>query len=112
MVLVNVKEFDQHKFYLLTHKIKNTKFEVLDMPHKETQEYDHNDWKMMGSRYRDDERIARMVIGDIYAANNMNLEKAKKAFLAMSSVEIEPYIKKAVNESASADYWYTFEKEY
>lgn len=105
MILVNIDEFDKQRFYLLTHKIKNIKsqFDV---------DLDKQDWAMKGRRYSDDERIARMVIGDLYVDCNFDLEAAKSKFLSFNSFEIEPYIKNAVLESASADYYYTYEKDW
>lgn len=103
MVLVNVQEFDQYRFSLLVAKIKNIKeqFDVSD-----SSQY------LKSSRYNDNERIARMVVGNIYAEMNYNLEAAKSKFLQLNSEEIVPYIKTAVLDSASADHWYTYEKQW
>lgn len=102
MVLVDVEQFDQQRFYLLTHKIKQIKESLIDF----------SAMKMKGRRYRDDERIARMVVGEIYRECDFDLEKAKVRFVAMSSAEIEPIIKFCANDAANADYWYTYEKQW
>lgn len=109
MIIVSKKEFDQHKLYLLIHKIKQTKDQYLDMgPDEDSPTEDLR----YGYRVKDDERIAKMVLGYIYRDSNYDIEKAKKAFLQISSIDIEKYIRDAVKDSASADHWYTYEKEY
>lgn len=105
MIVVNKNEFDKQRFYLLTHKIKNIKSQYDSI-------IDADDMAVKGSRYKDDERIARMVVGIIYGECKFNLEEAKLRFLAMDSVEIESYIEEAVVESAQCDYHYTYEKEW
>lgn len=104
MVLVNINEFDQQRFYLLTHKIKLTKAYYDNL----LNDNEH----LRGRRYDDDSRIAQMIVGDIYKECGFDLEASKKKFLALNSVDIEPYVKKAVLESASADYYYTYEKRW
>ena len=90
---------------LLTAKITNTK-----------DQYDSHiasdNMMMKGSRYNDDARIARMVIGIFYAESGYDYEKANAKFISLNSVEMEPYIKRAVLESASSDYYYTNEKQW
>ncbi len=105
MIVVNKDKFDKQRFYLLTHKIKQIKSQY-------DSAIESDDMSMKGSRYNDDDRIARTVVGIIHAECDLNLDRSKLRFLAMDSVEIEPYIKQAVLESASADYYYTYEKEY
>lgn len=105
MIVVDVSKFDQQRFYLLTHKIKNTKSQY-------DQLIEEDDMAMKGRRYNDDERIARMVVGKIYGECNYDIEEAKKKFLALNSTDIEPYIKYAVLDSAGADHWYTYEKRW
>lgn len=109
MILVDINNFDQQRFYLLTHKVNMTKDSYLEVKSGETS---HKSELMYGSRTQDSDRIARMIVGDIYAECKYDLEKAKSRFLSLTSTEIEPYIKKAVLESASSDYWYSYEKEW
>ncbi len=105
MVLVDKDKFDKQRFYLLTHKIKQIKSQY-------DSAIESDDMSMKGRRYNDDDRIARMVVGDIYSECKFDIESAKKKFLALNSIEIEPYIKAAVIDSAGADHWYTYEKNY
>lgn len=105
MILTDVTKFDTERFYLLTYKIKATKA-TYDSDIADQGEF------LKGSRYNDDARIARMVVGDIYGECGFNQEKAAAKFLSLNSTEIEPYIKKAVMDSASADHWYTYEKQW
>jgi hypothetical protein len=105
MILTDLSKFDSYMFNLLVHKIKNTK-----------SQYDADiaadDMSMKGYRYNDDQRIARIVIGNIYGECGFDYEKANAKFISLNSIEIEPYIKAAVLDSASADHWYTYEKQW
>ena len=105
MVVINLQNFDQDKFYLLKGRISQTKAEHLDL-------IKESDDMMCGSRYDNDARIAQMVLGYLYQEVDFNYEDANKLFLSLSSIETDPYIKKAVLESASADYYYAFEKRW
>lgn len=100
MTPVDLSKFDSARFYLLTFKVKDTKANY------ELNDFDH----LRGSRYNDDNRIARMVLGEIFTECNGDYAEANKKFLSLNSEEIEPYIKNAVLDSASADYYYTYEK--
>lgn len=108
MVLVDYREFDSHKFYLLIHKIKQNKKHYSHLAPDQIE--DHDKMLFHGPRYSDNERIARMVVGEIYKSNDFNIEKANKAFLAMNSVDMESIIIDCVNDSAAADYWNIYEK--
>ena len=105
MFLTDITKFESYMFNLLLHKIKNTK-----------NQYDSiissDDASLKGSRYNDDQRIARMIVGDIFAESDYDYVVANARFISLNSVEIEPYIRKAVLESARADYHYTHEKQY
>jgi hypothetical protein len=105
MIVTDISKFDAYRFNLLTHKIKNVKSDY-DSDIADQSEY------LKGSRYRDDDRIARMVVGYFFAEAGFDYEKANANFLALNSTEILPYIKKAIKESASADYHYTYEKQW
>lgn len=105
MVLTDKSKFDAYMFNLLLHKIKNTKHEY-DADLSDTSEY------LKGSRYNDDDRIARMIIGKIYAECQFDYVKANAKFISLNSIEMQPYIKDAVLESASCDYYYTYEKQW
>jgi hypothetical protein len=100
-----LEKIDKHKFYLLVHKIKQTKPQFDD-------KIEDNLVAIKGWRYNDDERIARNVISQIYDECGGNIEQTNKTFLSLSSSEIEPYIEKAVVYSAVSDYWYEEEKEW
>ena len=104
MVLTDLTKFDKQRFDLLVYKIKDTKAK-----------YDsemNSDEHLKGYRYNDNERIARMILGYFYAESQFNYDVANKKFLSLNSTEIETYIQKAVLESASADHWYTYEKQW
>jgi 6-pyruvoyl-tetrahydropterin synthase len=105
MILTDLSKFDAYMFNLLVNKIKNTKSQYdADLANEE--------WALKGSRYNDNERIARMVVGNIYGECGFDYEKANAKFISLNSIEIEPYIKAAVLDSASADYYYTYEKQW
>ena len=106
MVVISVTNFDQDKFYLLKHKIKETKSQYDSLLEAQPNEY------LKGSRYEDNSRLANMVLGDLYQECDYSYPEANKLFLSLTSVEIEPYIRKAILESASADYYYKFEKNW
>jgi hypothetical protein len=104
MIILDYSKFDEHKVYLLTHRIKNTKeYIILD---KDFMEKDY--------RYNDDSRIAKLVLGYIAEQTkdgyDFNLGKANDKFLSLSSIDIDPYIADAVKEAASCDYHYNREK--
>ena len=105
MFITDISKFDTHRLTLLVFKIQNTKAQYDDAI-ANTNEF------LKGSRYKDDSRIARMILGDIYAESGSDHVKANAKFLSLNSIEIEPYIKKAVMDSASADYYYTYEKQW
>jgi len=106
MLITNTSKFDQQRFYLLIHKIKQTKHLYDDTITSNEHEY------LKGRRWEDDERIAAMILGDIYRECNFDYEKTNLKFLSLNSTEIEPYIKSSVLESASCDYYYTYEKDW
>lgn len=105
MILTDKSKFDAYMLNLVIAKIKNTK-------HEYDADLEKEEWALKGSRYNDDERIALMVIGQIYGECGFDYTKANAKFISLSSIEIESYIKKAVLESASADYYYTYEKQW
>lgn len=104
MTITDLSKFDKQRFDLLVFKIKDTKASY-DSEMK-------SDEHLKGYRYNDNERIARMILGYFYSEAQCNYELANKNFLALNSTEIQSYIKKAVLESASADHWYTYEKQW
>ena len=105
MTVININDFDQYRFSLLVAKIKNVKAEY-DVDLQDADTYSK------GYRYNDNDRIARMVLGFLYAETFYNGVKANEKFLSLNSEEILPYIKKAVLDSASADHYYTYEKQW
>ena len=103
MIVTELSNFDEWKFYLLTHKIKNSKHKYDEMINSNEFEY------LKGRRYDDNHRIARSILGTIYSECNFDYQKANKVFLSLDHILIEPYIKRAVLESAKLDYNYTYE---
>lgn len=105
MILTDKSKFDAYMLSLVVAKIKNTKHEYdADLAKEE--------WALKGRRYNDDERIALMVIGQVYGECNFDYVQANAKFISLDSIQIKTYIKKAVLESASADYYYTYEKQW
>jgi len=102
MMLTDLKKLDKQRFSLLVFKIKATKQNYVQFMN----ENEH----LQGSRFNDDNRIARMILGYFYGEAKMDYVIANQNFLLTDSQAIETYIKKAVLESASADHWYTNEK--
>lgn len=105
MVVTDLSKFDAYRFSLLVAKIKNTKSSY-DSELSDSSQY------LKGYRYNDDQRIARNVVGNIFAQCSYDYEKANEKFLALNSTEIEPYIKEAVLDAAFGDHWYTYEKRW
>ncbi len=105
MIVTDITKFDAYRFGLLVGKIKNVKADF-DEILSDTSQY------LKGYRYNDDNRIARIVVGNIFAEAGFNEEKAAAKFIALNSIEIMPYIKVAVLDAASADYHYTYEKQW
>lgn len=109
MVSVDITQFDQDKLTLLKGKIDFMKENIIELADGEV---DHRLMIMRGSRFDNSERIARTVVGKLYAKCKFDIELAKKMFLEISSLDIEPFIIDSVKESASADYYYNYEKDY
>lgn len=105
MVLTDISKFEPYMFNLLLHKIKNTKSQYDSAISSDGE-------ALKGTRYNDDERIARIVVGIIFSENNFDYDKANAKFISLDSAEMEPYIKRAVLESANADYHHAYEKQY
>ena len=104
MVVVDKSHFDAYSFNLLFWKIKNTKSQYdTDLEGSEA---------IKGVRYRDDDRIARMVLGYIFTECGFDPSYANKKFISLNSIDIEPYIRQAILESARADCHYLQEKKY
>lgn len=105
MYITNITKYDSYMVSLLVARIGNTK-----------PDYDSDiakdDSLLKGRRYNDNERIARMVLGNIYAEVGFDEAKANAKFISLNSTEMQPYIKAAIIESASADHYYTFEKQW
>jgi len=106
MVITDINKFDQQRFYLLTHKIKQNKHEYDSIIESSPHEY------LKSTRYEDDGRIARMVVGEIYRESNFDIKEAASKFLSLNSTEIESYIKFCILDAARADYYYTYEKQW
>lgn len=104
MTITDITKFDKQRFDLLVYKIAQTKANYQSLM--------KSDEHLMGYRYNDNDRIARMIIGYFYSEAGCDYVVANSNFLKLNSNEIEAYIKKAVLDSAAADYWYTYEKQY
>lgn len=105
MTVTNITQFDAYRLNLLVAKIKNVKADY------DADIADQNEF-MKGRRYNDDDRIARLILGYLYTETGSDHVRANAKFLSLDSIEILPYIKKAVLESAKGDYWYEYEKQY
>ncbi len=105
MFVTNTSNFDAYRLNLLIGKIKNTKA-IYDADLQDLNTY------YKGYRYNNDERIAHMILGNIFNECQSNYVAANAKFLSLDSIQIEPYIKAAVLESASADHWYLYEKQW
>lgn len=103
---VNISEFDQYRVSLVLFKIEDIKNEILE------NETSHSDWLHKGSRFNDNKNILVRMLSKMLMLNGEDLEKTKAQFLSLNSVEIEPYIKDAILDAASADYYYNFEKDW
>lgn len=104
MFVIDISKFDAYRFNLLTNKVKNHKVDY-DSDIADQGEF------LKGYRYNDNDRIARMILGDIFFECQSDAICANAKFLSLNSTEILPYIKKAVMDSASADHYYTYEKQ-
>jgi len=105
MTVIDINNFDTYRFNLLVAKIANVKADY------DADLVDQNEF-LKGYRYNDNDRIARMILGDIYSECGYDAAKANSKFLSLDSTQMLSYIKKAVLESASADHWYTYEKQW
>lgn len=105
MTVVNINEFDSYRFSLLEAKIGQVKS---SFDHLITNTYEY----LKGSRYKDNNRIARFILGEIYTECGFDSKKANQKFLSLNSEEMMPYIQKGVLDAASADYYYTYEKQF
>jgi len=111
MLILDKSQFDskidKQRLNLLIGRIKNIKntFELIEGVH------------YRDSRFEDDSRIAYMIIGDIVEETrnedgSHNYEAANSKFISMNTSEIHPYIERAVLDSAGADFYYKFEKDW
>ena len=106
MLVININKFNERTLSLLVDRIGQNKDSI-------TLEGD----LYTGRRYCDNERIARMICGYIveetYDQNRtINYEAANSKLVSMDTHQIDPYIEKAVIESASCDFYYMFEKDW
>ena len=108
MLIFDLEKFDSQRVYLLKARIGNIKDSIaLDIycSHR-------------GRRYSDNERIARIVLGYIIKdamedkEYEINYDKANAMFISLDTNQIDPYIERAIHESAGADFYYAFEKEW
>jgi len=102
MIFIDNKRFDEHKQYLLAHKIKNCK-DSIDIDPSINEK---------GRRYYDDKGLADIVLGYIYQECSRDYSIANVDFQSMNHDQIMPYIEKAVREAAALDYYYVNEKDW
>ena len=107
MLIFDMNNFDEQRFNLLVGRIANTKNSVKLFLGDSCE----------GRRYNDNKRIARMLLGYIVEETvdqdgTRNYKAANSKFLSLDTHQIDPYIEKAVQESAGADFHYKFEKEW
>jgi len=107
MLIFDIKKFDEQRVYLLQGRIKNIKNSVKLDP----------EWSHKARRFGDDSRIAQILLGYIIEETldqdgERNFKAANSKFLSLDTHQIDPYIERAVQEAADADFYYTFEKEY
>jgi len=98
----DIEKFDSHKRYLLLHRIKNNKADVVLNPAVHEKGY----------RYHNDEWLVRKVLRYIFLDQKENYDAANNLFLKVDVHEIDPVIKKAITDAADSDFYYTNEKEY
>lgn len=103
-MLTDLNKFDKQRFDVLVYKIKTTKQNYV--------QFMNSNEHYQSTRFNDNDRIGRMILGYFYGEAKMDYTLANSNFLATDSQAIETYIKKAVLESAKADYHYNFEKEW
>ena len=88
---------------------------------------DHTNSKYKGNRYNNKERILQVILGNIRSsheneirkngadwetANNESFAAAVEWSKHVTDEELKIIVNRALEYSASADYWYTFEKEW
>ena len=77
---------------------------------------DHDKMLMKGSRWADNERIFYMACGEILRIEGtferLSEEAGFAKMSAMNQQELDELYIKAMKESASADYWYRYEKDW
>lgn len=103
---IRIEDFDQYRVGLVLFKINEMKDSLV------SEETNHIDWIYKGIRFNDNKAILVRLLSKIHLEEKSDLEKTKAKFLSLNSEEIVPYIKWAVLDAASADYYYTFEKDW
>ena len=88
---------------------------------------DHNNQRYKGNRYHNNERILQVILGNIrssheteFRKNGADWETAKNDSFAAAlewattatDEDLSQLVKRALDYSAAADYWYKFEKEW
>lgn len=101
MVITDLSQFDYQRQILVVHKIATTKEQFVEQ---------EDFYK--GSRFNDNIRILRILLGIIFSEEGRDYVRANGKFVSMDSKQIMPYIKRAVVDSGRADYHYKFEKQY
>lgn len=94
---------------------------------KESWDVDHNNSRYKGNRYYNKERVLQVILGNIRSSHEMEflkngLDRIKaneESFTAAvewaknsTDEELTKIVNRALEYSASADYWYKFEKEW
>jgi len=108
MLLIDIEKFDENKRDMVEDRIADIKHTVSL----------NNDCEFKGRRYSDNKRMVYMICGVIAGElpNNSDgrydYNTANDIFVKMDTYQLDRYIKKIVKESASADYYYMFEKDW
>jgi len=71
---------------------------------------DHDEWFMKGSRYHNTERNLKVIVSN--ARNIIGEENLEEYFSNISVADFRLWIDDCLRYSGSADYYYTFEKEW
>jgi hypothetical protein len=88
---------------------------------------DHTNSRYKGNRYSDNERILQVILGNIRSSHVWHFRKNGMDHIEANDIasaaalewaenstdeELVKIVKRALDYSASADYWYKFEKEW
>ncbi len=108
-------------------RVEQIILDVKDASKGESLSTDHANGRYKGNRYSNNERILQVILGNIRSSHEWHFRKngmdhkeandiASAAALEWAEnstdEELVKIVKRALDYSASADYWYKFEKEW